>query len=422
MNVAGIILKLTSGLRPVLTKLVPMDILRKIKKRLVVRNDRKLAKVVLKPFEADKYPKGVNLFGNIRLDSGLGQSMRLVANTLEHSDVDFTILEHHINENFSMNDKSYDHKISDDPIYGVNIFHINPHEFSTAFGQLGQTMWDYHYNIGYWLWELEEFPDEWVPCINVLDEIWTPAEFISEAIRKKTNKPVITVPYLVEAPVDAKFDREHFGLPEDKYLYLMVYDNGSMMERKNPQSVLAAFKKAFNRDKTDVGLVIKISGKSDADVAEIRKYLDGYENVYFITETLSKIEINSLISAVDVVVSLHRAEGFGLVLAEAMLNKTPTIATNWSANTEFMNSDVACMVDYDLVELDHQIGPYPRGARWAEADICHAAEYMVKLYEDRAFAATMAEKACDYICTKLGKDATVTIIENRIKEIYNKFE
>ncbi len=415
-------MKVSSGLRPVLVKLVPMDILRKIKKRVVVNNNRKLGKLEIKPYMPGKYPKGVNLIGNIRLDSGLGQSMRLVANALEHSNVDFTILEHHINENFSMNDCSFDYKISEEPKYGVNIFHINPHEFSTAFGQLGKAMWDGHYNIGYWLWELSEFPDEWVPCINVLDEIWTPAEFISEAIRKKTNKPVVTVPYLIEAPVDERYDRKYFGLPEDKYLYLMVYDNGSMMERKNPKGVLSAFKKAFDKDKEDVGLVIKISGKCEQDVAEIKKSLDGYENVYFITETLSKIEINSLIKSVDVVVSLHRAEGFGLVLAEAMLNKTPTIATNWSANTEFMNSDVACMVKYNLVELDRQTGPYRKGAGWAEADTDNAACYMVKLYEDRQFAKELAGKAYDYICTKLGEETIVTIFEDRINEIYSKFE
>lgn len=414
-------MNVSSWLRPVLIKLVPMDILRKIKKRIIVNNDKKLGTLAIKPFAPDKFKRGVNLIGNVRLDSGLGQSMRLVANALEQSNVDFTIVEHHISENFSMKDHSFDYKITKKPQFGINIFHINPHEFSTAFWQLGQGFWDGHYNIGYWLWELCEFPDEWVPCINVLDEIWTPAEFISEAIRKKTHKPVITVPYFINAPVDEKIDRKHFGLPQDKYLYLMVYDNGSMMERKNPKAVLEAFKKAFDRDKSDVGLVIKISGKCDGDVAEIKKYLDGYENVYFITKTLSKIEINSLISVVDVVVSLHRAEGFGLVMAEAMLNKTPTIATNWSANTEFMNSEVACMVDYKLVELDREVGPYKKGSVWASADVDDAAGHMVKLYEDREFADNMAGKAYDYICKKLGKTSVVTVLEDRINKIYNEF-
>ena len=140
-----------------------------------------------------------------------------------------------------------------------------------------------------------------------------------------------------------------------------------------------------------------MNGINEKDIEQIQTLMDGYDNIYFLTETLPKIEVNSLIACVDAFVSLHRAEGFGLVMAEAMLNGTPCIATNWSANTEFMNADVACMVYYTLVTLNHEVGPYKQGSHWAEPDVVQAAEYMQKLFGDREYGRQMAEKAKAFI-------------------------
>lgn len=417
MKQSKIIIDVMARIKPVITKIIPIEFLRKRKQNYLNRYVARLKKEKIEAYAPARYEKGVNLIGNIRLDAGLGQSMRLVAHELEESETLFLIYEHHISENFSMKDKSCDYLIEDKLKYGVNLFHINMHEFAVAYMQLGRKMWDYHYNIAFWLWELEEFPEEWTGCIDVLDEIWTPAEFVSEAIRKKTNKPVVTIPYHVEAPMDERFDRKYFGLPEDKFLFLMMYDTGSMMERKNPLGVLEAFKTAFDREEQRVGLVIKLNGNNEKDIAEIRSYLDGYTNVYIMTKILSKIEVNSLIADVDVLVSMHRAEGFGLVMAEAMLNGVPCIATNWSANTEFMNSDVACMLDYEFVELEREIGPYRKGSKWAEPSVEQAAMYMRKLYEEPEFYEKLSATAKEYIEVRLGKERIVGLIRDRLREI-----
>ena len=316
-------------------------------------------------------------------------------------------------------DHSWENRLSKELPYDVNLIHINPHELGLAFIQQDASVWNYRYNIGYWLWELEEFPDEWIPCFQCLDEIWAPSEFICNAIRKKTTLPVRCMPYYVDVHIGTIYDRKHFGIPEDKFLYLMMYDQSSCMERKNPIGVLNAFKMAFEKENENVGLVIKINNPTPESRKQIRSVLDGYTNVYLIEETLSRDEVNSLTKCVDVVVSLHRAEGFGLVLAEAMLLGTPTVATNWSSNTEFMNENVACMVDYELITIEKDMPPFKAGNRWADANLDQAAEYMKKLYEDKEYYEMIRKNAKEYAKEKLGMDQAAGRIRERLKEIWN---
>lgn len=416
MNISKIFIDTVATMKPVLLKIFPKEVLQKAKKKWLYKNIKQLAEVEVAPYSRDMFPEGINLIGNIKGSSGLGQSARLLALELESTKYPVDIVQHSISDKLNISDTTYDEKLVKEGKYGINIFHINMHEFATAYMQLGKRLWDNHYNIGFWLWELEEFPDEWIPCINLLDEIWTPAEFVSDSIRKKTDKPVVTIPYYVTAPVKSEYDRMYFNLPNDQFLFMMLFDSGSMIERKNPTAVIEAYKKAFNKDE-NVGLVIKMNGYNEDDVTYIHSLLEGYENIHIITESFSKVEVNSLIRAVDVVVSLHRAEGFGLVLAEAMINETPCIATNWSANTEFMNEDVACMVDCDIVTIDKEIGPYAPGNHWAEAKVEQAAGFMRKLYDDPTYYNEKKVKAKEYIDAKLDLDRITNMIEDRIQFI-----
>ncbi len=412
----------TAGIvKPLLVKCMPLSLLRKIRSRMIERNFRRLQGDI-RPYEAGHYVKGVNLIGNIRLEAGLGQSCRLVASALAHTGIPYGIYQYSPSGADNLGDHSWDDKISSKLLYDINLIHINPLELGTAYCQIDKHTWDYRYNIAFWLWELEDFPDEWTPYFACLDEIWAPSAFTCEAIKKKTSLPVKCMPYYLEAKVQEKRTRQDFGLPEDRFLFLMMYDSYSCAERKNPAAVMQAFRQAFDKTNEQTGLVIKMNHATKEEESYIRTIMEGYKNIYLIREILDKNAVNNLIQCADVIVSLHRAEGFGLVLAEAMLLGTPVIATNWSANTEFMNEETACMVDYQFLTLEKELPPFHAGCRWADPNIHQAAAYMKKLYEDKEFYNDLSIRAKAHIKETLSMERAAGRMKARLEEIYRELE
>lgn len=420
-GISKLILQTAGKAKPLLVRLLPLSFLRKAKSIIVQKNFQKIQADIL-PYEPGYYPKGVNLIGNIRLEAGLGQSCRLVAYALAQTGNKFCIYQYSPSGTDSIGDHTWDRQIGTGLLYDINIIHINPLELGAAYCQIDQQAWDHRYNIAFWLWELEDFPDEWTPYFAYLNEIWAPSEFTCQAIRKKTSLPVRCMPYYLEADIHTAYTRQHFGLPEGTFLFLMMYDSHSCAERKNPTAVMRAYQQAFDKTNTRTGLVIKINHAAKKDKARIQKMMEGYPNIYFIYDRLDRNEVNNLIRCVDVLVSLHRAEGFGLVLAEAMLLGTPVIATNWSANTEFMTAETACMVDYKLCTLEHELPPFPAGSRWADPDILQAADYMKKLYEDKAFYQNLSARAKAHIKQTLSMEQASGRIKARIEKIHKDFQ
>ena len=403
--------------RELIKKILPITLLRRCKDTVI---NWKISQYQAKAIKSEQYgrqPFGVNLIGDIRIEIGLGQSMRLIANVLNDLTQDFCILNLPFNVDVRRNDHSWDHKISEVPVFGINLLHINPLEMGLSYLGLGKTVLRNRYNIGFWLWELEEAPEETAIALKFVDEIWTPSEFTSSCFRKVTDKPVYTIPYHVTAEADSKYDRAHFGLPEDQFLYLLLFDFNSTLLRKNPQAAIQAFRNAFSPEQQDVGIVIKVNNPTPECMETLQRHLEGYRNVYYITKTLDKLEVNSLIANVDVFVSLHRAEGFGLVMAEAMLLKTACIATNWSSNTEFMNSDTACMVSYTMKKIDDGEGSYPPGAIWADPSVDDATMYMKKLKEDPVFYQGLVDRAYNHASEVLGKEHISAMMEARLTTI-----
>ena len=402
-------------LKPVLIKILPLSLLKKIKKNIIHSAYNADTKKV--PYQKDAYPFGINLIGFIKAQMGLGQGCRLIASAIEKTGFPFTIMDTKVGNPFNHNDTTWESYIVKEAQYSINIFHVNPEQMPPLQLSLPVDTLDKRYNIGIWLWELPDFPDEWCNAFSLVDEVWAPSVFNCESIRKKSNVPVTLIPYGIVAEYDEKYDREFFNLPTDKFLFLSMYDSNSTIQRKNPIGAIRAFKNAFSPDDDNVGLAIKINNPSDEDLATINDELSGYNNVYLIKNTMSKIEVNSLIRAVDVLVSLHRAEGFGLVIAESMLVGTPVIATNWSANVDFMNEENSCPVNYELKQLGEDIFFYKAYQHWAEPDVNNAAEYMKRLVSDKEYYEKLCKNAKEFIETNFSVEKSAQAIQRRINEI-----
>ncbi|MCL1883847.1 MAG: glycosyltransferase family 4 protein [Defluviitaleaceae bacterium] len=420
-NSANFALNTAKKLKPLLIKCLPISLLRRVKKLFVNRAAKKLRNAPERlPFSRSANPDGVNLIGFVRGEMGLGQSCRLVAHGLSVADIPFTVYNYEQISTARQSDNTLKRDITNTTPYNVNIIHINPYELPLAYVRLGDEVWNRRYNIVYWLWELEKFPPEWESSLLLADEIWTPTEFVSKSIRGSTDKPICTIPYALSIPPLEGYGREHFNLPSDKILFLCMYDCSSVMERKNPLGAISAYKKAF-ADNSETGLVIKVNNPQEDELQRIQAELMGYPNIYIIAEVLEKSKLNALIACVDVYVSLHRAEGFGLVPAEAMLSGTPVVATNWSANTEFMNNNIACMVDYKLITIEKDCGHFRAGNRWADPDIHQAAEYMRRLNSDEDFRTDLSRKAKEHITKQFDPVIIAELMRSRILEIYKEY-
>lgn len=372
-----------------------------------------LKKIRLEPPRLGDFAPGINLIGYFDAPSGMGESVRLLAEAIKAAEERLAIIPVQPPPEPALP------KPIAPPSYDINIIHINPPELPVIFSELGSAVWAGHYNVGFWLWELEEFPPQWQPAFNLFNELWVPSEFISHCLRKSTNIPIVTMPYGLSAEYDPACGRDFFGLPPDKFLFLTAADGFSILDRKNPLGAVQAYAKAFEPNDKGVGLVIKVRNASFTFIDQVKTILNGYPNIFYLTEEMNKQQVNSLIKHVDAFVSLHRAEGFGLVLAEAMLLDTPCVATNWSSNTEFMTPETAALVDYRLVELTCTIGPYRRGQRWADPNLNQAADHMRRLYSDASYCKQLANKAKVHLGQKLNRQVIARRMQHRITQIRN---
>lgn len=372
------------------------------------------------PFELGAYPMGVNLFGFLQATNGLAQGARLYAAALEAVGIPHELLDADVLPylNLTKEDNTYANQLAKRPKYEVNVFCVNSPEYANVYRSLPQEFFDNRYNIGVWLWELETLPNTWFPGFKYLDEIWVPSTFIYDTVKQVSELPTTVIPYGIKPELgDAAADRMRFGLPEDDFLVLVMYDANSYIGRKNPQAAVDAFFKAFGNDTPGVKLVVKVREPSERDLALIKDRIGDCSNVIFFVESLSREDTNAFISCCDVYISLHRSEGFGLILAEAMYLGVPVVATNWSANTDFMNDDVACMVNYRFVPTgEDYFGDIP-DARWADPDVNQAAEYLKRLFEDQEFYSRISNAGQEFIRTKFSLEESGRQMQKRLNEI-----
>ena len=353
--------------------------------------------------------KGANLIGYAHGAFGMGEHVRMVARALSVWTDDFGIIDV----------DAYAHDRQPEPDiklwaerpqrYRTNIFHVNADAMAGALTSVGPAIARNRYNIGYWAWELSRVPEDWRSSIDFVDEIWAPSRFIQQAFQDATDKPVVYMPLCVDLSFDSWHRRSHFGLPEDKFLFLYYFDSYSYFERKNPLAALRAFKKAFSR-RDDVGLVIKTQNarETSPEWLELQAMAEGDPRIHVLNRVMSKGEVFSLQAECDCFVSLHRSEGFGRGPAEAMWLGKPVIVTAYGGNVDFTLPDNSLLVDYELIKVRAGEYPFFYGQVWASPDEEHAARQMRRLVDEPGLAQELGRRGAalmrsDYSARAVGK-------------------
>jgi len=319
------------------------------------------------------------------------------------------------------------HAFTDINPYAINLIHVNPDtakEFILSRTSLlrGPRYFKDRYNIGIWYWETSNFPARWMPLFRFYDEIWATTSFVLQSLSRVSPIPVVKVryPLAIDTNVIDYDTRRRLGLREDECVFLFVFDFASILERKNPLGLLKAFGQAFDRNDRAVLLLSHINSMLDSEGARMLEKASAKLNVKILSKHLLEQEYISILAASDCYISLHRSEGLGLPMAEAMYLAKPVIATAYGGNSDFMNANNSLPLRYELVELDRDYGPYEKGSVWAEPDVGQAAELMRWVYENRELAKRIGQRAADDIRESMNPTKASHEIRTRLERVYSK--
>jgi glycosyltransferase involved in cell wall biosynthesis len=286
------------------------------------------------------------------------------------------------------------------------VVHVNAPMLAGALLRLPRALVRGRRIIGYWAWELPTMPPDWHAGLKFVHEIWAPSRFTATAIETIAPGPVRVVP----APVGAlpvrrtALDRSAFGLPDTTVIVLTSFNLASSLERKNPLAAIAAFRSAFG-DRKDRLLLLKVGNPDHfpRDFATLKTAAATASNIRIDTNMLPTADHAALIGVCDIVLSLHRAEGLGLVPAEAMQLGKPVIATGWSGNMDFMDHASAALVGYRLVTARDPRHVYDvAGAVWAEPDQRQAVAQLRRLADDGEQRVALGARGRQSVIAKLG--------------------
>jgi glycosyltransferase involved in cell wall biosynthesis len=373
---------------------------------------------VPQPVQGDRGLDGVNVIGYLRTENGVGSAARGYVRALRALRVPITLLDvsdlsgnRAEDETFTCFDDRHPYKIN--LVCGDIDLHF------AMIARLGEEAYKRCYNIGVWAWELPRFPEKWYDRFVYYDEIWAGTSFIANTLSPISPIPVIRIPPVLtpEALGSREAGRRRLDVSPEEFVYLFIFDFHSGYERKNPLALLDAFRKAFTPS-DPVRLVIKCVNPdfNREHFAAIQERAKGYP-VSIHSGYWSAEEMRDLMAACDAYVSLHRSEGTGLTVTDAMAFGKPVIATGWSGNMDFMTAANSFPVRYQLVQLRERIGHYQAGETWAEPSVEHAAEGMRFVFENRKEAEARGLAARRDIETDYSEEAVANLIQNRLKLI-----
>ncbi len=364
-------------------------------------------------------PWGVGVFGYLTAESGIGEGARSSVLSLEAAGVPVKAINVEVGA-FANQESSFTVAEGRDNPFAVNLVHLNADHVAMLPERIGAENYTGRYTIGFWAWELAEFPDALAPAFEAVHEVWVPSSYVAKAIGAKTRKPVKVMPHRVEVTPPAAVSRQKFGMSADAVVFLTALDFNSFLERKNILGIIEAFRTAFADGGPEAQLVIKAHGGASSfrtPRAQLLEAVGSDARITVIDRVMPRAEVTEVQAAADVFVSLHRAEGFGLPIAECMGLGKVVIATDYSGSTDFVAADCAMPVPYRLVPVGEKAYPLGGGQRWADPDLAEAARLMRLAADQPALRARLGAAAAEKVRQTLSGPVVGARMAARLAEI-----
>lgn len=372
----------------------------------------------LRPIEPGPSPTPL-LIGYFETGFGLGEHVRGLASAFAAAGIEFSAYPYNGFSQRARDETPWAQRYDVDNVHAVNIFCMAADQTANARKIIGARHFDNSYNILIAPWELPNVPSSWRGDLGFFDEFWAESRFVADAFRPVFAKPLVIVPPCIDVPDDVRADRRKFGLDPRRFYFHFAFDFNSRPGRKNPGAVLRAFDAAFGAS-DDVGLVIKTSGPRDRFPAEREALAAAARRDSRITISHGawpRADVLALLASVDCYVSLHRSEGFGLGMAEAMTMAKPVIATAYSGNADYLTAETGYPVPYTMQPVGHDDYPHAAGNAWAEPDVAAAAALMRTVAADPASARAKGLKGQAYVREHYGPKAIGAMAAARLREI-----
>jgi glycosyltransferase involved in cell wall biosynthesis len=360
---------------------------------------------------------GVNVVGYFRSELGVGEAARQVVTALDAAGVP-ALAVHSATLPLSRQGHGYTQSDHRDAQFPVNLICVNADMLPDFANRAGERFFAGRYSIGLWFWEVSRFRSEWQSSFELLDEVWAPTAHVADALAPVSPIPVVPMRIPVEMPPIVPRSRADLGAPEG-FFFLFSFDYLSVFERKNPLAVVEAFTSAFVPGEGP-SLVLKcINAERDpANHDRLLAAAGEHPDVHVIDRYLTPSDKNTLTASCDCYVSLHRSEGFGLTMAEAMYVGKPVIATGYSGNLDFMTAENGLLVDYELVPIGPGSPPYPAEGEWADPSVEHAAALMRLVFDDPAAAAALGARAAQDIRRSHSPGTAGELMRSRLEHIH----
>jgi glycosyltransferase involved in cell wall biosynthesis len=360
---------------------------------------------------------GANVVGTFRASLDVGEIARRLVDALDASGVrTLPVLSRIVAPDD--HGSAYVAAAPGDAPFSVNVICLDPKVLPEFVNHVGSEFFAGRYSVGLWLWPVDGFPVDWRERFSLLEEVWAPSAHVAAALEPLATVPVNVIPLPVAPPALEPRTRAELGLPDEKLLFYFRFDDWDAFARKNPLAVIEAFGRAFAPG-SGAGLVLDCPNMDAAPVAyaQLTEGASQHPDIEIAAVDRSAAEARSVIALCDCYVSLHRAEAFGLELAEAMWFGKPVIATGYSGNLDFMTSENGLLVDHHLVAIGPGHEPYPAEATWAEPDMEHAAALMRQVFEDRDRARALGTSAAESIRSTHSLQTAGEVLRRRLEAI-----